>query len=178
MSFKTLLLLGILIGVVVGVGCYTFIYAKGYSYLTSDPRACANCHVMRDYYDGWVKSSHRSVAGCNDCHTPHNLIGKYAVKATNGFFHSFYFTTGTYPDNIQIKGYNRRVTEGACKHCHEAITHDIVAGRPNEVSCVRCHSSVGHYHFAAQERAPEIWKGDQPWLTNAAAGAYSSSPSF
>jgi cytochrome c nitrite reductase small subunit len=133
---------------------------------------------MRDYYDGWLKASHRSVAACNDCHTPHNFFGKYAVKATNGFFHSFYFTTGYYPDNIQIKGYNRKVTESACKSCHRAITHDIVAGQESAISCVRCHSSVGHYHFAAQERAPHIKQGDDPWLMNAAAGAYSSSPSF
>ena len=36
-----IIVVGVLIGVVVGVGSYTFIYAKGYSYLTNDPRACA-----------------------------------------------------------------------------------------------------------------------------------------
>jgi cytochrome c nitrite reductase small subunit len=165
-----LLLPGLLVGSVMGLGAYTFIYAKGYSYLTNNPAACANCHAMREYYDGWIKGSHRSVATCNDCHTPHNFIGKYAVKATNGFFHSLYFTTGNYPDNIQIKGYNRRVTEGTCKYCHEAITHDIVGGQ--EMSCVRCHSSVGHYHFAAETRAPsEFKKGSEPWQSETTAAA-------
>jgi len=42
-----MIILGVLIGVVIGVGGYTFIYAKGYSYLTNDPAACANCHVMQ-----------------------------------------------------------------------------------------------------------------------------------
>jgi hypothetical protein len=28
---------------------YTFVYAKGYSYLTNDPGACANCHIMADH---------------------------------------------------------------------------------------------------------------------------------
>ncbi len=60
-----------LVGVALGLGLYTFVYAKGYSYLTNDPEACANCHVMNDQYAGWVKSSHRSVAVCNDCHVPH-----------------------------------------------------------------------------------------------------------
>ena len=41
------------------------------------------------------RASHHAVATCNDCHTPHNLVGKYVVKARNGFWHSFYFTTGT-----------------------------------------------------------------------------------
>lgn len=68
-----------------GVVGYTFVYAKGASYLTNDPKACANCHVMQDYYDAWIKSSHRAVAVCNDCHAPHdNMVRKYYVKADNG----------------------------------------------------------------------------------------------
>ena len=47
-------------GVLLGV--YTFAYARGWSYLTDNPAACANCHVMREQFDGWLKSSHRAVA--------------------------------------------------------------------------------------------------------------------
>src|SRR4051812_1724115 len=53
------------VGAAAGLGTYTFAYAKGASYLTDDPVACANCHVII----GWTRSSHRSVATCNDCHT-------------------------------------------------------------------------------------------------------------
>ena len=35
-----------LLGIPGGVGAFTFVYAKGFSYLSSDPRACVNCHVM------------------------------------------------------------------------------------------------------------------------------------
>lgn len=31
-------------GVLIGVGAYTFVYAKGYSYLTNDPSACQLSH--------------------------------------------------------------------------------------------------------------------------------------
>jgi cytochrome c nitrite reductase small subunit len=41
-------LLAILIGALAGIGGYTFYYAKGLSYLSNDPRACVNCHIMRD----------------------------------------------------------------------------------------------------------------------------------
>lgn len=137
--------MGLLFGVLVGLGLYTFVYARGYSYLTNNPEACANCHVMQDYYTGWINSSHRSVAKCNDCHTPHNLVGKYAIKATNGFFHSLAFTTGKFPDNIQIKGYNHNVTEGACKSCHEELTYSILGVHSGkDISCIKCHSNVGH----------------------------------
>ena len=142
-----------LIGGVVGLGSYAFVYARGYSYLLNNPSACANCHLMNEQYSGWVKSSHHSVATCNDCHTPHNVVGKYAVKATDGFLHSFYFTTGKYPDNIEISSLGRKVVEGACRRCHAAITQAIDAQNVHEsahgVECTRCHLSVGHSEGAA-----------------------------
>ena len=57
-------------GLAVGIGGYTFVYARGASYLTNDPAACANCHIMREQYDGWTAGSHRAAAACNYCHTP------------------------------------------------------------------------------------------------------------
>lgn len=139
-------LLGGLIGLALGVGAYTFVYAKGYSYLSNDPRACSNCHVMENQYSGWLKSSHHSVATCNDCHTPHNLAGKYATKAENGFWHSFYFTTGAYPENIQAREKSRRITEEACRRCHADLATDISSphANPTGLSCIRCHGHVGH----------------------------------
>ena len=150
------LVLVVLIGALIGVGGYAFIYAKGYSYLVNDPAACANCHAMNDQYAGWIKSSHHSAATCNDCHTPHNLFGKYAVKASNGFFHSFYFTTGKYPDIIQITKFDREVVENACRHCHSAITQAIDPasghGTAEGIHCTRCHISVGHSESSASLR--------------------------
>ncbi len=142
------LVLAVLVGVVVGIGGYAFIYAKGYSYLLNDPAACANCHAMRGQFDAWVKSTHHQAAVCNDCHTPHNLVGKYFVKANNGFWHSFYFTSGAYPDNIRITDFDRKVTENQCRRCHENITTaidaDLVHGKAEGLLCTRCHYSVGH----------------------------------
>jgi cytochrome c nitrite reductase small subunit len=141
-----------LLGAAIGLGAYTFGYAKGYSYLGHDPAACANCHVMQEHFSAWEKGSHRAVATCNDCHTPHNIVGKYAVKANNGFWHSFYFTTGNFPDPLRITPRNHRVTENACRHCHAEITDAIEHGGPRddargneEFSCVRCHRHVGHW---------------------------------
>jgi cytochrome c nitrite reductase small subunit len=140
--------LGALAGALLGLGGYTFLYARGASYLTNDPKACANCHVMREQFEGWQRGSHRSVATCNDCHTPHHLLGKYATKGLNGFWHSFYFTTGTFHEPIQITARNARVTEGACRTCHAEIVAAIDAsprtGQP--LACVGCHRDVGHLH--------------------------------
>lgn len=133
-------------GVLAGLGLYTFVYARGASYLGNDPGSCANCHVMSEQYDGWLKSSHRNVATCNDCHTPHAFIPKYLTKASNGWHHSVAFTSGRFPDHIQIKERNRRVAEQACRHCHAAVVHEIDT-RPQDsevLSCTRCHVSTGH----------------------------------
>ena len=151
---RALLVLGAVSGVAVGIGGYTFVYARGYSYLTNDPRACANCHVMNEQYDGWTKGSHRAVAACNDCHTPPGLVGKYATKASNGFWHSFYFTTGGFHEPIRIKGWNREVTERACRHCHGEVVDQMLGGGPRRdegVACLRCHSSVGHMELGATD---------------------------
>jgi cytochrome c nitrite reductase small subunit len=147
---KLLLATVLLLGCSLGIGAFTFVYARGASYLTNDPAACANCHIMSEHYSAWLKSSHRAVAVCNDCHAPHDLLGKYATKARNGFWHSFYFTTGNYPDPLRITPRNRSVTEHACRDCHEAITEaiehgSIRAAAVEEVRCARCHANVGHW---------------------------------
>ena len=135
-----------LFGTFSAVGAYTFIYAKGYAYLTNDPAACANCHVMDDHFRAWTKSSHRSVAVCNDCHTPPGLIPKYTIKAINGFNHSLAFTTGRFPEPLRITPRNADVTEKACRKCHAEIVSAIEGPHPDRtrLSCVRCHSTVGH----------------------------------
>ena len=91
----------LVLGAALGLGSYTFAYARGWAYMTDDPRACANCHVMNEQYDGWIKSSHRSVAVCNDCHVPHAWSPSTRRRPRNGFWHSFHFTTGTFPEPIR-----------------------------------------------------------------------------
>jgi len=136
------------LGAFFGLGLFNIHYAHGTSYLQDDPSACANCHVMKDVYDSWRKGPHHHVAACNDCHTPAGLVPKYANKALNGFFHSWAFTFGTYPGNIQITGRNRAVTEKACLKCHADLTENLRAAHPatRHVSCLHCHNTVGHQH--------------------------------
>jgi cytochrome c nitrite reductase small subunit len=146
------ILIAVLVGAAGGLGSYTFVYARGYSYLQNDPTACANCHVMQEQFDGWIKSSHRAVAVCNDCHTPHTFVGKYWTKMRNGFWHSFYFTTGAFHEPIRILPRDREIAENACRFCHAEIVQAISAPARHagaaDISCIRCHSSVGHLALA------------------------------
>ena len=56
LTMKTIVLsaLAIAIGAVIGLGAYTFIFAKGFSYFGTDPKNCANCHAMNEQYDAWM----------------------------------------------------------------------------------------------------------------------------
>ena len=129
-----------------GLGGYTFTYGRGWSYLSSDPLVCANCHVMQDYYDSWQRSGHHHVAGCIDCHLPHDTLGKYVSKADNGFFHSMAFTLQNFHEPIQIKPRNRRITQQDCVSCHADAVQAMLPASPDEEapSCVHCHDDVGH----------------------------------
>lgn len=146
-SLSRLMLLCILVGILFGLGCATFYYAKGHSYLSSDPAACVNCHVMRPQFDGWQKSSHHTVAVCADCHMPHSFFGKYITKAENGYLHSKAFTLQDYPDAIQIREKSLRITNQACLHCHKDLTAEISGHKVTDTDprmCSRCHANVGH----------------------------------
>lgn len=138
------LALALAIGASAGLGTFTFGYGDGAAYLGNDPASCANCHVMQESYDTWLRSSHTGVATCNDCHLSHHPIGKWITKADNGFFHSLAFTTGRFPDPIRIKPRNRRVTQAACLHCHGDFVHASPLAADDALLCVHCHDAVGH----------------------------------
>jgi cytochrome c nitrite reductase small subunit len=129
-----------IVGVPVGIGLYTFYYGKGFSYLSNDPRACQNCHIMNDHYKGWTNSSHKAVATCNDCHAPIDFIGKYSTKFINGFAHSWAFTTGDYRDPLQIKDFNLKISQKNCLRCHQ----NQFDGHARKEACTHCHKRVGH----------------------------------
>lgn len=139
--------LACLVGVLTGTGAYTFYYADGAAYLSNDPRACVNCHVMREVYDGWQHASHHAVATCNDCHVPHDPIGKWFVKARSGYHHSRAFTLQDFHEPIQIQPASSTVLNGNCVYCHSEVTAQIRTAAGDHTAamdCVRCHRSSGH----------------------------------
>jgi cytochrome c nitrite reductase small subunit len=139
--------LSVLFGVLLGAGAYTVNYAEGLSYLSTNPAACVNCHIMREQYDGWQHASHHAVATCSDCHVPHAFIPKYLVKAENGFWHSKGFTLQDFPEPIRLRPVSLKILEKNCVYCHRGLVNDVLghdsAGNPTP-SCVHCHASVGH----------------------------------
>ena len=146
-STRGAMTLAILLGVLLGLGGFTFRYAEGFSYMSDDPKVCVNCHIMQPQYDSWQKASHHGVATCVDCHLPHGFIGKYLAKGENGFHHSLAFTLQNFHEPILIKPKNSCILEDNCLYCHGDLVHQQVARAAEgsgEIRCVHCHRSVGH----------------------------------
>ena len=141
------LLACVAVGITIGTGGFTFWYAEGRSYLSNDPLMCVNCHVMRDHYDSWQKASHHASANCNDCHTPHDFLGKWFVKSENGFWHSYGFTFQNFHEPIMIRERNNRVLENNCVACHRELVETVIGVPPDPPggwNCTHCHAGVGH----------------------------------
>lgn len=135
-----------LLGILAGLGAFTFTYGEGASYLSSNPDACVNCHIMRDQYASWTASSHSAQAGCVDCHLPHGPVSKWIAKADNGWFHSVAFTLQNFDEPIRIKPRNRAIVQRNCVSCHTAMVHEMLpaTAEGESVSCIHCHADVGH----------------------------------
>lgn len=132
-----------------GLGAFTFSHAKGWSYFSSDPQACVNCHVMEPQFASWQHSSHRNVAVCNDCHMPHDFVNKWYTKALNGWNHSVAFTTGDFPEPITIKGRNKEIALHNCQSCHSQLVGDMhisvsLKHEADAPTYTSCHGNVGH----------------------------------
>lgn len=114
-------------------------------YLGNDPTSCNNCHVMDAAYEGWFHSGHKQWANCNDCHTPHDLIPKYLVKAESGYHHVSAFTLGNYPVNIRAKESSRAIIQENCIRCHAETVANVADGQMDAGRyCMDCHRSVAH----------------------------------
>ena len=139
--------LAVLLGLLAGIGGFTFLYAEGFSYISEDPKVCANCHIMQPQYDSWQKASHHTVATCVDCHLPHGFFSKYFQKAATGYHDAVAFTLQNFHEPIMISEKGSRILQGGCLHCHGALVHEQViraSKESDEVRCVHCHRSVGH----------------------------------
>jgi cytochrome c nitrite reductase small subunit len=144
---RVLLLLAGAVGVLVGVGMFTFGYARGLSYMSTDPRACANCHIMNEQYSAWLQSGHRHTATCVECHLPASGVAKWVAKADHGFRHSVAFTLQNFKEPIEITPRDREIVQDNCLRCHRDFVHAASASfgpRASELNCLHCHAAAGH----------------------------------
>ncbi|KAA3617880.1 MAG: cytochrome c nitrite reductase small subunit [Calditrichaeota bacterium] len=130
--------------------------AKAFSYLSAEPTACINCHVMNTQYATWQHSSHALTATCVDCHLPNDgTINKYMAKARDGWNHTVAFTFDTYEPVITISDDAAKRVQKNCIGCHKSITTTLVGNADRNHSynddevqngrkCWDCHRGVPH----------------------------------
>ncbi|GAB4125225.1 MAG: cytochrome c nitrite reductase small subunit [Fimbriimonadaceae bacterium] len=133
------------VGAFLGMGIYVAQISHATSYLSDDPEACINCHIMTPTYASWKHSSHANVATCNDCHVPHDsVLQKYLFKAMDGARHSTIFTLRREPQVLRARPEAKHVIQANCMRCHESNLDRVASHKTFERSCVDCHREVPH----------------------------------
>ena len=141
--------------VVIGTFSYLVNESKMLSYLSSDPKACINCHTMNTHYATWQHSSHRDKATCVDCHLPRDsFVNKMLAKSRDGFNHSLAMTLGSYGNNLRITDDAAQRIQDNCISCHDNIVSGMMensqlysrfdSGVQMGRQCWDCHREVPH----------------------------------
>ena len=154
----------IVAGLVVGLGGYTMYMSRAHSYLSDDPAACINCHIMTPYYQSWDHSSHGRWATCNDCHVPHNnVLNKYYFKAKDGLYHAAVFTMKAEPQNLRPRDESYEVIMQNCVRGHTQLNQDFVktgmlsyadTQKGEGKACWDCHRDVPHTQISNLASSP------------------------
>jgi cytochrome c nitrite reductase small subunit len=153
------------LGVAVGLGLAIAHISRASSYLSEEPKACVNCHVMNTAYMTWQYSSHARVATCNDCHIPYEgLLRRYAFKARDGFWHSTVFTMRWEPQVIQLSIDAVPVVEANCRRCHEPVIGEVHLAVPDKGDhrCWDCHREVPHGKVRSLSATLQMLRPDLP----------------
>jgi len=139
--------------VILGLGFFLMKEAEVVSYLSDNPQACVNCHVMTPVYNSWNHSSHREYASCNECHVPqNNIFNSYYFKAKDGLYHAAVFTARAEPDVIFMRPASVEVVQNNCIRCHvQQVTQTKYDGfiedhqkNRTDRQCWSCHQEVPH----------------------------------
>jgi cytochrome c nitrite reductase small subunit len=151
----------ILVGVAIGLGIVVARIANAVSYLSDEPAACINCHVMTDAYASWQRGSHARVANCVDCHVPHtNVVAKFAFKGMDGTKHAYVFTMRQEPQTLVLSETAAPAIQSNCVRCHINRFQMIRLADASERRCWSCHTNVhGRVHgLSSSSRAlrPEL----------------------
>jgi cytochrome c nitrite reductase small subunit len=141
-------------GVIFGMAIYIFYMSRAHSYLSDNPSACVNCHVMTPYYQTWFHSSHAARTTCSDCHVPQdNFFAKWFTKAKDGGYHSAIFTLRKEPMAIRAKSSSSSNIMKNCIRCHTQLNTAFVttgmisfteARAGQGKACWDCHTHVPH----------------------------------
>jgi nitrate/TMAO reductase-like tetraheme cytochrome c subunit len=142
-------------------GGMLFLFAIFTMQVTSSPKFCGTCHVMKPYYKSWQTSKHNRIA-CVECHIPPG-IGSEFRKKYEALSMAVRYITGTYGTNPWAE-----VEDASCLRCHEKriiqgrelfkgvlfdhTPHLLELRRGKKLRCTSCHSQIVQgKHISATE---------------------------
>ena len=144
----------VLLGVIGGNGMLFLYVLRAHTYLSDDPAACVNCHIMAPYYATWFHSSHSRDATCNDCHVPHeNVVKKWVFKGMDGMRHVAVYLAKGESQVLQAIPESSKVIMNNCIRCHTQLNTEFVkTGRVDYMltqvgegkACWDCHRDIPH----------------------------------
>ena len=138
--------------------------ANGYKYYTftqNNPKFCELCHLMKESYISWQKSSHNDIV-CQTCHSmgllsQNRLIlsyifaaGKSNISQEHGRDKPWESCNICHIESVKQGAVSMRKSYGharhvfmekiACNNCHTAQLHNFP---PDEKNCLTCHTDKG-----------------------------------
>ncbi|MCL1861694.1 MAG: cytochrome c nitrite reductase small subunit [Proteobacteria bacterium] len=180
---KLVIPLFLLGGVAAGLGLYSMYTARIFSYLSDDPAACVNCHIMSAAYKSWERSSHSKWTNCKDCHVPqYNKLAGLLFEAKDGLHHAAVLLTNNVPTAPRPLAGAAKVIQSNCVRCHTQLTLEFVrVGKAtitdfrhnDDKACWDCHRFVPHTKISGLASAPDAANVPVPpaspvpdWLKN------------
>jgi cytochrome c nitrite reductase small subunit len=152
-------------GLLVGTGLTVAHISRATSYMSDDPEACINCHVMNPQYATWQHSSHFNVATCNDCHVPHDhKLRQLAFKAQDGAWHATVFTLRKEPQVIRLSAGAIPVVEENCRRCHANVVDQtrLQSHAVGDLRCWDCHRQTPHGRERSLAATPSAMRPELP----------------
>ncbi len=162
----------VIIGVVLGVG--GLLAFDGVMHATSTDAFCTSCHEMDTPTAQWRTTTHfnnasGSVAGCSDCHVPHEFGPKMvrkiqAAREVWGSITGIIDTPEKYAAHAPImkqREIDRLLANDSqeCRNCHDAgrmlATLQSEKARKyhqnmeqNGKTCISCHAGIAHPEYS------------------------------
>ncbi len=117
-----------------------------FSFLSSQPRFCNSCHIMRQDYSSWKSSTHKEVS-CQECHQQSGITG--FILSQMSLVRMVISNTSHFYD----KPITAHIFDSPCLNCHRKIKKGIAVSNGIRIShkelpagqlCTECHNTIAH----------------------------------
>ncbi len=134
---------------------------KYYNFTQNNPKFCELCHLMKESYISWQKSSHNDI-DCQTCHSmslisQNRLLlsyifagGKSAISQEHGREKPWKSCNICHIESVKQGAVTMRKSYGHARHvfmekiecnkCHTSQMHNFL---PDEKNCLTCHTDKG-----------------------------------